>query len=156
MPNSLALVQASLGPVICLASDTFQIRKPLLIVSCAIAFIGSGIAPGSGSIYRLIAAQTLIGVGFAAIPITFSIPSEILPRKWRPSKFSNDAFGICQEMRSDLFLVAQGVLSVFAAFAAISGPLIIGALIKKNPHTGWRHFYVKFLFLALLNQILIR
>lgn len=154
VPNSLSLVQASLGPVICLASDTFQIRKPLLIVSCAIALVGSGIAPGSGSIYRLIAAQTLIGVGFAAIPITFSIPSEILPRKWRPSKFSG-VFDILQR-RSDPLSVAQAVLNVFAALAAISGPLIIGALIKRNAHTGWRQFYVNLHLRSLSNWILIR
>lgn len=36
---------------------------------------------------RLIAAQTLIGVGFASVPLAYSVPSEILPRKWRPSTY---------------------------------------------------------------------
>ncbi len=60
-----------------------------MVASCIISFIGSGIAPGSENIYRLIASQTLIGVGFAAVPITYVVPSEILPRRWRSSKLSH-------------------------------------------------------------------
>lgn len=88
MPNSLSLVQAVLGPVISAASDTFQARKFILVGSSLISFIGSAIAPGSNDIYRLIAAQTLIGVGFASVPLAYAVPSEILPRKWRPSTLS--------------------------------------------------------------------
>lgn len=87
MPNSLSLVQAVLGPVISLASDTFQARKIILVGSSLVSLVGAAIAPGSQNIYRLIAAQTLIGVGFASVPLAYSVPSEILPRKWRPSTF---------------------------------------------------------------------
>lgn len=121
IPNSLSLVQAVLGPIISLASDTFQARKSLLVGSCLVSFVGSAIAPGSSSIGRLIAAQTLIGVGFSAVPLAYAVPSEILPRKWRP--------------------LAQGFCNVAAICAGISGPLIIGILVKRNPHQGWRTFY---------------
>lgn len=87
VPNSLSLVQAVVCPLISSASDTFQARKLLLVVSSLISFIGAAIAPGSQSIYRLIVAQTLIGFGFAAVPLAYCVPSEILPRRWRPSKF---------------------------------------------------------------------
>ena len=87
VPNALSLVQAVLGPVISSASDTFQARKFLLVGSCIISFVGAAIAPGSNNIYRLIAAQTLIGVGFASVPLAYSVPSEILPRRWRPSTY---------------------------------------------------------------------
>jgi len=82
--NALSLVQAVLGPVLASASDTFQARKIILVSTSAISFIGSAIAPGSTNIYRLIVAQILIGFGFASVPLAYSIPSEILPRKWRP------------------------------------------------------------------------
>jgi MFS family permease len=85
VPNALALVQAVIGPVISSVSDTFQVRKPILVASCAIALIGSAIAPGATDIYRVIGAQALIGVGLAAVPLGYVVPSEILPRKWRPS-----------------------------------------------------------------------
>lgn len=64
----------------------FQLRKSLIVGFTAISFIGAAIAPGSTDIYRLIAAQTLIGMGFAIVPLEYVIPSEILPRKWRPGE----------------------------------------------------------------------
>ena len=33
-------------------------------------------------------------------------------------------------------------MNVAAALGACSAPLIIGALTKRNAHTGWRNFYV--------------
>jgi MFS family permease len=88
VPNAFTLVQAALAPVFSSASDTFQARKYFLIVLSMISFVGAAIAPGSSSIYRLIVAQILIGFGFAAVPLAYSIPSEILPRKWRASEFT--------------------------------------------------------------------
>ena len=84
--NALSLVQAVLAPVISSASDTFQVRKSLLVGFSVLSFVGAGIAPGSRSIYRLIVAQILIGFGFATVPLAYCVPSEIVPRKWRPSK----------------------------------------------------------------------
>ena len=95
IPNALSLVQAVFGPLISLASDAFQVRKPILVGTCLVSFIGSAIAPGATSLGRLIAAQVLIGVGFAAAPLAYAIPSEILPRKWRPL-----AQGFCKIPRS--------------------------------------------------------
>lgn len=89
IPNSMILVQAVLCPIISSASDTFQIRKALIVGLSLVSFIGAAIAPGSGSIYRLIGAQVMIGFGFATVPLAYSIPSEILPRKWRPGKPQN-------------------------------------------------------------------
>jgi MFS family permease len=88
VPNALSLVQAVLAPVISSASDTFQARKLLLVGPSIISFIGAAIAPGSNNIYRLIVAQILIGFGFATVPLAYCVPSEILPRKWRPSEFT--------------------------------------------------------------------
>lgn len=85
VPNSLSLVQAVVSPLIALTSDAFQARKVLLIGSTLLALIGSAIAPGSGNIYRLIVAQILIGFGASTVALAYCVPSEILPRKWRPS-----------------------------------------------------------------------
>lgn len=59
------------------ASDTFQARKTLLVATCTVSFIGAAIAPGAKDIYRVIVAQILIGVGFAAVPLAYAIPSEV-------------------------------------------------------------------------------
>lgn len=121
VPNALSLLQAVLGPMISSVSDTFRARKSILVGCCTVAFIGCAIAPGSQSIGRLIAAQTLIGVGFAVVPLAYAVPSEILPRKWRP--------------------LAQGFCNTAALLAGISGPLIIGYMVKLDEHQGWRNFY---------------
>ena len=92
VPNSLSLVQAVLSPLLCSFSDTFQVRKSLLVGSSIMSFIGAAIAPGSVSIYRLIVAQILIGIGFASTPLALTVPSEITPRKWRPSKSASRPF----------------------------------------------------------------
>lgn len=83
----LSLVQGVLGPIISRASDVFQARKLLLLGTCAVSFVGACIAPGSEDVYRLVGANILIGVGFAAVPLAYAVPSEILPRRWRPCKF---------------------------------------------------------------------
>lgn len=95
VPNALSLVQAVVAPVISSASDTFQVRKALLVGPSIISFIGAAIAPGSTSIYRLIVAQILIGFGFATVPLAYCVPSEILPRKWRPSE---QAIYVCNDI----------------------------------------------------------
>lgn len=87
VPNALSLVQAVVAPVISSASDTFQARKIIMVGASLISFIGAAIAPGSENIYRLIVAQILIGFGFATVPLAYCVPSEILPRKWRPSEY---------------------------------------------------------------------
>ncbi|KIW97424.1 uncharacterized protein Z519_01008 [Cladophialophora bantiana CBS 173.52] len=117
----LSLVQGVLGPIISTASDTFQARKLFLVGSSVISFIGACIAPGSSTIYRLIGANILIGVGFASVPLAYAVPSEILPRRWRP--------------------LAQAGVNIAALLATISGPFTIGALTKRNAHTGWRLFF---------------
>ena len=82
--NALSLVQAVLGPVISNTSDVFQNRKLLLFGTATVSFVGAAVAAGSKEVSRLIVGQTLIGVGFAAVPLAYAVPSEILPRKWRP------------------------------------------------------------------------
>ncbi|KAN0116759.1 putative siderophore iron transporter [Hyaloscypha variabilis] len=121
VPNALSLVQAVVAPIISSASDTFQARKLLLVGPAILSFIGAAIAPGSTNIYRLIGAQILIGFGFATVPLAYVVPSEILPRKWRP--------------------MAQACMNVAASLGSCCGPLIIGGLTKANQHTGWQKFY---------------
>ncbi|GAM43169.1 siderophore iron transporter [Talaromyces pinophilus] len=94
----------------------------LLACTCAISFIGACIGPGPTSIHRLIVANIFVGVGFAAVPLAYAVPSEILPRRWHPS--------------------AQAGINIAALLANCSAPLVIGALTTCDAHTGWRYYYV--------------
>ncbi|KIX07466.1 uncharacterized protein Z518_02119 [Rhinocladiella mackenziei CBS 650.93] len=86
IPNALALIQVVLRPIISAASDTFQVRKSLLVGSCVVSFVGSAIASGSNNIHRVVVAQVLIGFGFAAVLLSYCVPSEIVPGRWRPGE----------------------------------------------------------------------
>ncbi|KAH8901380.1 putative siderophore iron transporter [Thozetella sp. PMI_491] len=121
VPNALSLVQAVLAPVISSASDRFQARKLIMVCTSLVSFIGSAIAPGSDNIYRLIGAQVLIGFGFASTSLAYCVPSEILPRKWRP--------------------MVQAGINIGAALASCIGPLVIGAFTRDDPENGWRKYY---------------
>lgn len=79
------LPQSIFAPIIASMADTFQMRKSLIVIFAMVSFVGAAIAPGSTHIGRLIAAQVLVGFGFVVMPLAQVIPSEILPRKWRPS-----------------------------------------------------------------------
>jgi MFS family permease len=152
----LSLVQGVLGPVISTASDTFQARKPLLVGSCAISFVGACIAPGSNSIYRLIGANVLVGVGFASVPLAYAVPSEILPRRWRPCKSIRGFHLMKISLKQDPFQVTQAGVNIAAILATISGPFMIGTLTKRNSHTGWRLFYVSVADSAIVRAVLTR
>lgn len=143
IPDSLSLVQAVIGPVISSASDAFQARKLLLVASSLVSFVGAAIAPGSANVYRVIVAQILIGIGFASVPLAYCVPSEILPRKWRPSKSCRSHVLPHSRSFADADSpVAQAAMNIAAALGAISGPLIIGAFTRTDPVNGWRNFYV--------------
>lgn len=83
---AMTVPQAVLAPILSSAADSFQMRKWLIVGLSLMGVIGAAIAPGSGNVYRLIAAQTLVGFAFINTPLCAVIPSEILPRKWRPSE----------------------------------------------------------------------
>ncbi|KAI6882843.1 hypothetical protein KC334_g16297, partial [Hortaea werneckii] len=74
VPNALSLVQAILCPVIANASDVFQARKTILVGTCLLSFIGAAIAPDATHIGRVVAAQVLIGFGFASVPLAYLPP----------------------------------------------------------------------------------
>lgn len=152
IPTALSLVQAVLAPVISSASDTFQARKLILVVGCVISFIGSAVAPGSQSIYRLIVAQILIGFGFSSTALAYSVPSEILPKKWRPSESSD--LTISGRTITNMEPVVQSIVNIAAALGACSGPLIMGALSRSDPMNGWRNYYVSCYLYTLFLQLM--
>ncbi|CAK1364172.1 unnamed protein product [Cercospora beticola] len=121
IPNVVTLVQAALSPMLASISDVFQARKAVMVVLTTISFVGAAIAPNSGSIFRLIGASLMIGFGLAAAPLSYAVPSEIVPRRWRP--------------------LCQALINVAAGLGAITGPLVIGALTQQDPIDGWRRFY---------------
>jgi MFS family permease len=139
-------MQAVISPLVSSISDTFQARKLLLVGASVVSFVGAAIAPGSTNIYRLIGATILIGVGFSTVGLAFAVPSEILPRKWRPSMSKPSASTPSMLTRSletnSPITVSQAVMNIAACLGAVVGPLVIGAFAKADVKDGWKNFYV--------------
>ncbi|OWY42097.1 hypothetical protein AA0119_g4864 [Alternaria tenuissima] len=119
--NASTLVQAALGPFFSSVSDAFQIRKGIILGLVILAIIGSAIIPNSESIYRVVGGSIMIGFGLTSAPLSYAVPSEIVPRRWRS--------------------VCQGFINMCGTLGAITGPLVIGAFTNNNPTQGWRNFY---------------
>lgn len=108
------------------AADTFDARKMLLVSTLVVGMVGAAIAPGSQSIGRLIAAQALVGVAFSSLPLGYSIPSEIVPRKYRPCTFG--------EIRSPFLH--------FASFGSkLISTLSSGTSYNEYGERSWRHLW---------------
>lgn len=88
IPSVFSLVQAVLSPLIASASDTFQARKTLLVVLTVVSFVGAAIAPGATSVAQVIAAQFLMGFGFASTALAYSVPSEIFITKTMETEYA--------------------------------------------------------------------
>ncbi|KAL1797019.1 hypothetical protein ACET3X_005559 [Alternaria dauci] len=119
--NACTLVQAALGPFFSSLSDVFQIRKAIIVGLMTLAIIGSAIVPNSDSIYRVIGGSIMIGFGLTSAPLSYAVPSEIVPRRWRSA--------------------CQGFINMCGTLGAITGPLVIAAFTNENPTQGWRNFY---------------
>ncbi|KAJ9606740.1 hypothetical protein H2200_008749 [Cladophialophora chaetospira] len=119
--NSASIANAVFSPILSVASDTFQARKSIMVAACILAFIGAAISPGSESLWRLIFGLFFQGIGVAIVSIVYTVPAEIMPRRWRP--------------------MAQASILAGSALSCMIAPLSLGALIKQNAHTGWRNWF---------------
>ncbi|KAJ4392693.1 hypothetical protein N0V91_011305, partial [Didymella pomorum] len=139
VPNACTLAQAVMAPILCSASDLFQVRKYLLIATGVVAFIGCGIAPGSQDINRLIAAQALIGVGAASLPLVYVVPSEILPRRWRPVIYATDPLKVVARVLPFPLMACVGTF-IFGfwstRFRTIRSPMAVAFLIWAGGLVG--------------------
>ncbi|KAL1642260.1 hypothetical protein SLS58_005600 [Diplodia intermedia] len=113
------LMQAALSPIVGRLSDILD-RKYLASIPPLIAFVGSVICAKATSMNMLIGGSILVGVTLSTIAIVQSIPSEILPLKYRA--------------------VANGIAFLGGASAGIIGQLSAGAYSNMSA-SGWRYIF---------------
>ena len=82
--------------------------------------IGCIIVGRANSMGMAIAGQVVAGISYGAQPLVHAVPSEVLPRRFRP--------------------VAQAAVNVAAALGSIFGLLVGGALTRHNP-SGFRTYW---------------
>jgi MFS family permease len=109
-------------------------KKRLFLVALVFYTAGVGLAGFSPSIYFLIAARAVQGIGFAVVPLALAIIAETFPR--------------------ERIAAAQGIISATFAVGAAAG-LVIGAYIVED--FGWQWaFHSAFVLSIALFVIIAR
>jgi len=113
------LMQSVLSPIVGRLSDVLD-RKYLAAIPPLIAFVGAVISARATSMAMLIGGGVLIGTTLSTIAIVQSIPSEVLPMKYRA--------------------LANGFAFLGGAVGGLVGGLGAGAVTNTNPG-GWRDIF---------------
>lgn len=124
--SAFLIVGAATAPLFGKLGDIYGKRKIFLIV-LLIYIAGLIFAIFSTSIYELLAARAIQGMGFAVVPLALALLADRLP----PEKIGT----------------AQGIISATFAIGAVLG-LIIGAYIEEMH--GWRDAFLMALILSIL------
>ena len=111
------LVGAVVSPIFGKLGDLYG-KKKLIIVTLMFYTVGVSIAGFSTSIYFLLFARAIQGVGLAVIPLAFALLTDIFPK--------------------DKLATAQGTIAGSAAISTALG-LVVGAYVVQN--LGWQYAF---------------
>lgn len=124
--SAYLIVGSAVSPLFGKLGDVFG-KKRMFLLSLSFYIVGVGMAGFSPSIYFLIGARALQGVGFAIIPLGLAIVTDVFPK--------------------ERVATAQGIISgTFAIGAAIG--LIVGAYIVQD--LGWQWAFHTALVLSIV------
>ncbi len=124
--SAYLIVGSAVSPLFGKLGDVFG-KKRMFLVSLIFYIAGVGMAGFSPSIYFLITARALQGVGFAIIPIGLAIVTDVFPK--------------------ERVATAQGIISGTFAIGAAVG-LIAGAYIVQD--WGWQWAFHSALILSII------
>jgi MFS family permease len=131
--SAFLIVGSAVSPLFGKLGDSYG-KKRMFLVALVFYTAGVGIAGFSNSIYFLIVARAVQGIGFAIVPLALAIIAETFPRE-----------RIAQ---------AQGIVSATFAIGAALG-LIIGSYVVQD--LGWQWaFHTAFILSVLLFAIVAR
>jgi len=125
--SAFLVVGSAVSPLFGKLGDSYG-KKRMFLVALVFYIVGVGIAGFSNSIYFLIAARAVQGVGFAIVPLALAIIAETFPK--------------------ERIATAQGVVSATFAIGAALG-LIIGSYVVQD--LGWKWaFHSAFILSVIL------
>lgn len=111
--SAFLIVGSAVSPLFGKLGDSYG-KKRMFLIALTFYTAGVGLAGFSPSIYFLIAARAIQGIGFAIVPLALAIIAETFPR--------------------ERIATAQGLISATFAIGAAAG-LVIGAVIIED--FGW-------------------
>jgi len=129
--SAFLIVGSAVSPLLGKMGDSFG-KKRMFLVALAFYTAGVAIAGFSPSIYWLIAARAVQGIGFAIVPLALAIIAETFPR--------------------ERIAAAQGIISATFAVGAALG-LVIGAYIVED--FGWQWAFHSALVASVLLFVLV-
>ncbi len=129
--SAFLIVGSAVSPLFGKLGDSYG-KKRMFLLALVFYVAGVGIAGFSNSIYFLIAARAVQGIGFAIVPLALAIIAETFPR--------------------ERIATAQGVVSATFAIGAALG-LILGSYIVQD--LGWQWAFHSAFILSILLFVLI-
>lgn len=131
--SSFLVVGSAVSPLFGKLGDSYG-KKRMFLIALVFYTAGVGIAGFSNSIYFLIAARAVQGIGFAIVPLALAIIAETFPK--------------------ERIATAQGVVSATFAIGAALG-LIIGSYVVQD--LGWQWaFHSAFLLSIVLFAVVAK
>jgi EmrB/QacA subfamily drug resistance transporter len=124
--SAYLIVGSAISPLFGKLGDVFG-KKRMFLVSLTFYVAGVGIAGFSPSIYILIAARALQGIGFAIIPLGLAIITDVFPK--------------------ERVATAQGIISGTFAIGAAAG-LVVGSYVVED--LGWQYAFHTALVLSIV------
>jgi MFS family permease len=124
--SAFLIVGSAVSPLFGKLGDSYG-KKKMFLIALVFYTAGVGVAGFSPSIYFLIAARALQGIGFAIVPLALAIIAETFPR--------------------ERIATAQGLISATFAIGAAGG-LTIGAYIVND--LGWQWAFHSAFILSLV------
>jgi len=125
--SAFLIVGSAVSPLFGKLGDSYG-KKRMFLLALTFYTAGVGIAGFSPSIYFLIAARAVQGIGFAIVPLALAIIAETFPR--------------------ERIATAQGIVSATFGIGAAAG-LVIGAYIVQDISWQWA-FHSAFILSAIL------
>jgi EmrB/QacA subfamily drug resistance transporter len=131
--SAFLIVGSAVSPLLGKLGDSYG-KKRIFLVALIFYTAGVGLAGFANSIYFLIAARAIQGIGFAIVPLALAIVAETFPR--------------------ERIAAAQGIISATFAIGAAAG-LVVGAYIVQD--LGWQWaFHSAFLLSIALFALVVR
>ena len=124
--SAFLIVGSAVSPLFGKLGDSYG-KKRMFLIALSFYTVGVGLAGFSPSIYFLIGARAIQGIGFAIVPLALAIIAETFPR--------------------ERIATAQGAVSATFAIGAAAG-LVIGAYIIQD--FGWQWAFHSAFILSLV------
>ncbi len=131
--SALLIVGSAVSPLFGKLGDTYG-KKRMYLVAMAFYIAGVGVAGFAPTIYFLILARAVQGVGFAIMPLALAIITDVFPK--------------------ERVATAQGIISGTFAIGASAG-LIVGSYVVQD--LGWQWaFHTAFVLSIILFVVVMR